>query len=55
MDLKVEILGVGIYIASNQLNIEVAQAMSKKIKAESRPKKLPIPLKYIEGVDWVTV
>jgi hypothetical protein len=55
VDLKVETLGVGISIASKPLNIEVTQSLSKKIKGDSRLEKIPIPFKFVEGEDWVTV
>ncbi len=46
---------VGISVESKPLNLEVAQALSKKIKVDNRLEKLPIQLKFVEGEDWVTM
>jgi hypothetical protein len=44
---------VGISVASKPLNLEVAQALFKKIKVDNRLEKLPVQLKFVEGEDWV--
>jgi hypothetical protein len=46
---------VGISVESKPLNLEVAQALSKKVKLDNRLEKFPIQLKFVEGEDWVTM